>query len=450
MSPPLVSGRRRVKQQLVGLLFLGVLAGIVTLAILLYQKAFTPVVMVTLQASSIGNQLSTGGDVKARGLLVGDIRDVATDGDGATITMALKPEAAAQIPSDTKARLLPKTLFGEKFVALEFEDDSTADPLSEGDVISRDDSAVARETEQTLNDLLPLLRALKPAQVSTTLNAVSGALRGRGDQIGRNLELVDTYLKGINPDIPALGENFRGVADFADNLERTTPDIVEVLDNLSAISGNLVDQEQELNTFLTSTTGFSEELGSFLEENDERLITLARDSLPALQVYARYSPEFPCLSAGLVKQEGLARQAFGGLQPGLHITLEFAEDQNGYLPGQDEPEYGADNGPTCRGLPPNPAVVPFPIEIEVKDGYCDEQEEAPGVLTECVREEPAPVGDDAASQPAVALAQRDRDKAAVNAVIGPVLGVAPADVPDLALLLFGPVARGTQVGLASD
>ena len=36
----------------------------VTLAILLYQKAFTPVVTITLEASSIGNQLSKGGDVK--------------------------------------------------------------------------------------------------------------------------------------------------------------------------------------------------------------------------------------------------------------------------------------------------------------------------------------------------------------------------------------------------
>ncbi len=451
MSPPLVTGRRRVKQQLAGLLFLAVLAGVVALTVALYQKAFTPVVMVELKASSIGNQLSTGGDVKARGLLVGDIREVDTDGDGATITLALKPEAARQIPSDTKARLLPKTLFGEKFVALEFDDASSAEPLRDGDVIERDSSAVARETEQTLNDILPLLRALKPQQVSTTLNALSGALRGRGDQIGQNLELVDSYLREINPEIPALGENFRGVADFADNLERSTPDIVEVLDNLSAVNRNLVDQEQELNTFLTSTTGFANEMGSFLEENDERLITLARDSLPSLQVYARYSPEFGCLSRGLVKQEALASQAFGGLQPGLHITLELTKDQGGYRTG-DEPAYGADNGPTCRGLPPNPAIVPFPVDVEVTDGYCDEQEQAPGVQTECVRDEnpqPAP-GADAASQPAVALAQRDRDRQAVGAVIGPVMGVAPSDVPDLAVLLFGPMARGTEVGLSAD
>ena len=70
--------------------------------------------------------------------------------------------------------------------------------------------------------------------------------------------------------------------------------------------------------------------------------------------------------------------------------------------------------------------------------------------TECQREESPPPGLDAAANPAAALAQRDRDKAAVSAVIGPVMGVAPSDVPDLAVLLFGPMARGTEVGLAAD
>ena len=47
-------------------------------------------------------------------------------------------------------------------------------------------------------------------------------------------------------------------------------------------------------------------------------------------------------------------------------------------------------------------------------------------------------------------AQREVERAVIGSVVGPVMGIAPRDVPDLALLLFGPMARGTQVGLASD
>lgn len=447
MSPPLVTGRARVRQQLAGVLFLAVLAGLVTLTVALYQKWFTPVVMVAVETSSIGNQLSTGGDVKARGLVVGDIREVTTDGSGATVLVALRPEAAEQIPSDARARLLPKTLFGEKFVSLEFDSDSPAPPLEEGAVIPQDRTETALETEQTLNDLLPLLQSLKPAQLSVTLNALSAALRGRGDQLGENLELVDSYLQELNPEIAGLGEGFGGVADLADNLERARPDLLALLDSTSAINRNLVDQEQELSTFLSSSTTFARELTGFLDENEDRLIRLAADSLPPLRLYERYSPGYPCLLKGLDKQLPLGDDTFGGLQPGLHITLELTQDQNRYQPG-DEPEYLERSGPTCRGLPPNEPIVPFPADIEVADGYCDEQERAePGVQNGCPRdggsEPPSP-----SSDPARALAQRDRDRAAVSAAVGPVLGMAPADVPDLAVLLFGPMARGTEVGLA--
>ena len=449
MAPPLVTGRRRVQQQLAGLLFIAVLAGAVLLTVALYQKSFTDVVTVQLKADRIGNQLSTGGDVKARGLVVGEVREVSSDGSGASIELALKPEAAAQLPSDTRAQMLPKTLFGEKYVSLVFDDDSSASPLEQGDVIPMDRSETARETSEALDNLLPLLQTLKPVELSTTLNALSTALRGRGDQLGQNLELVDAYLREFNPEIAALGENFRGVADFVDNLEAARPDLLALLDDFSAISRNLVDQEQELTTFLASTTGFSEELGSFLRDNDDRLIRLAADSRAPLELYEKYAPEYPCLLKGLDQQLELGAQTFGGRVPWLHITLEFTEDQGGYQPEADEPAYGEDKGPTCRGLPPNEPIRPFPVDQEVEDGYCDEAEQAPGIQNGC-REEPFGSGASASDDPARALApQRERERAAIGAVTGPVMGLAPSEVPDLAVLLFGPLARGTEVGLAA-
>ncbi len=429
-----------VKRRLSGVLFLGVLTGLVALSVLLYNKAFTPVVEVTLRASTAGNQLSAPADVKLRGLNVGEVREITTSGDGAMLKLALDPEQVDLIPSNVQARLLPKTLFGEKYVDLVVPAQASPEPIAEGDVIPADRSTNARETEETLNDLLPLLQTLKPQQVSVTLNALSTALRGRGDQIGGNLERVDAYLREFNPEIPTLGEDFRGIADFADNLAAARPDVIALLDDLSAINRNLVDQEQELNTFLTSTTGFAGEMGGFLRENEQRLIRLAADSLPSLQVYAKYAPEFPCLAEGLDRQEERVADTFGGRQPGLHITLEFTDDQGGYRARSDEPAYKDDRGPGCYGLP-DPAIPAS--DINFQDGFRDDQ----GPDDTQAREEdggaPSPTHD-----PAAALATPQGQRSVMGAVIGPVLGVSPDDVPDLAYLLFGPMARGTEVGLS--
>lgn len=107
-----------LRLRLYGLVFIAVLALLLSLAVAVYQQAFTPVVRITLEADSLGNQLDPRADVKLRGLLVGEVRAVRADGEKATLDIALKPEHVAHIPADVHARLLPKTLFGEKYVDL--------------------------------------------------------------------------------------------------------------------------------------------------------------------------------------------------------------------------------------------------------------------------------------------------------------------------------------------
>jgi len=438
-------GRALVKLRLSGLVFLVVLAALVGLTVALYQKTFTPVVAVTLEADRVGNQLSAPTDVKLRGLIVGEVRSVAAAPNGATLQLALDPTKVSLIPNNVQAQLLPKTLFGEKFVSLVVPAAPSGQPIQAGDVIPQDRSQTARETETALNDLLPLLQTLKPEQVSLTLNALSAALRGRGDRIGANGVLVRDYLVRFNPQLPVLEQDFRGLADFADTLNAATPDIVRVLDNLSFINRSLVDQQRQLDGFLRSTTDVSGRFDSFLRQNETRLVTLAADSQPTLDVYARYSPEFPCLANGLTKSQRIIGNAFGGLQPGLHITLQVTKDQGGYVPG-DQPAYKEDRGPGCFGLP---TPVPPAKDINLQDGYYDNgppnssQRPAPGAA-------PAgapPAG--AAANPAAFLAGPTGQRMLINAAVAPVMGMAPGDVPDLALLLFGPLARGTTVGLSS-
>ena len=80
------------------------------------------------------------------------------------------------------ARIVPKTLFGEKYVALQVPADPSARSIRAGDVIS--ESRVAIEVERVLSDLYPLLRTVQPAQLNYTLTALADALEGRGDAVG--------------------------------------------------------------------------------------------------------------------------------------------------------------------------------------------------------------------------------------------------------------------------
>ncbi|MFP5218129.1 MAG: MCE family protein, partial [Actinomycetes bacterium] len=448
-----------------GLVFLLVLAGLIGLSVATYTKAFSDTVTVTLRADRIGNQLSTGGDVKVRGLIIGEVRSVRATDDGAELELHLQPEQAATVPADATAMILPKTLFGEKFVSIVYDEPASGGPqsLADGGVIEQDRSATAREFSQALDNLLPVLQTLEPEQLSVTLNAVSSALRDRGDQIGGNLVLVRQYLAEFNPELPRLAENVAGTADFADNLDAAAPDLLSLLEDFSAINRNLVRDEQAIEQVLVQTTGLAGTAESFVAENEQRFITLARVSQPNLRLYEKYAPMYPCLAYSLVDDHRAIADSFGTLQPGLHITLEFTRNNGGYVPG-DEPEYLDRSGPTCRSLGAGPRERPIPEYQDAEDGYRDGQEvnpatgersgeppdgpSGPYTYPDQRRKAPQDSGAGTTSASGLPLSAATYDRAAVGAVVAPALGVAPSEVPDVAVLLFAPVARGTVVQVA--
>src|SRR3954469_22004172 len=142
-----------------GLLLLVVIAGLTTLSILQFQQAFTPVTHVRVHVAQAGLQLLPGSDVKVRGLIVGDVADITSDGDGADLELRLDPDQARQLPHNVTVRMLPKTLFGEKYVDLVLPSQPDGH-LTDGAVIAADQTRATLEIDQALNGLLPVLRTV--------------------------------------------------------------------------------------------------------------------------------------------------------------------------------------------------------------------------------------------------------------------------------------------------
>ncbi len=412
-----------VKLRLYGVAFLAVLTLLLSLAVAVYQQAFTPVVRITLEADSLGNQLDRRADVKLRGLLVGEVREVRADGRKATLGIALKPEHVRFIPADVQARLLPKTLFGEKYVDLVVPPGSSARAIRAGDVITQDRTRVGMELQQLMNDLLPLLRTVKPGELNATLSAFAGALEGRGDRIGDNLVRVEDYLRRLNPHLPALKEDISRFADVAEMYGDAAPDLMAILRNTVTTSRTIVEKRDRLAAALTSTTGVAGTAEEFLDTDGDRLITLGRVSRPTLELFARYSPQYPCLLEGLVRQEKASEEAFRGGK--MRITLEVVRRRPAYEPGE-EPRWGERSGPDCRGLP-HPAVPAPPTKLNdgTKSG-----------------------GSGSALPAGVKVSATEAEQRAVGSLVAPVMGVPADEVPPVATLLFGPLARGTAVSVA--
>ena len=357
-----------LRNRVLGVLFVCLLltGGWLTYAV--FNKTFVDVVHVDVTTSRAGLQLPNHADVKMRGVIVGEVRSMASDGDGARLDLALSPGEVGSIPSNVTARILPKTLFGEKYVELEIPVDASSVPIAAGDVIRQ--SSVSIEVEQVLNDSYPLLTAVRPVQLSYTLNALSTALEGRGDRLGDNLVRLDSYLKQLNPLVPSIVRDLRLLAKVSDLYRDVLPDLATTLDNQVVTGNTVVDKQQQLAALFDDVAGFSDTTRDFLQANGDNIIRLGQVSLPTLDALADYAPEYPCLTQGMANWIPHMSEAYRDYT--LHITLETIPNQpTGYGPA-DNPAYGANNGPHCETLPNPPYSQanpgPQPPPGEVKDG----------------------------------------------------------------------------------
>jgi phospholipid/cholesterol/gamma-HCH transport system substrate-binding protein len=141
-------------KRILGLLFVVGLAAALSMSVLSYRKAFTPAVFVTLHTDHTGLQLNSGADVKLHGVIVGQVRAISANGRDATLRLALDPGDAAQIPDNVTAQMLPETLFGERYVALQTPAQASAAPLRNGSVIDQDHSSSAVELQRVIDSAL--------------------------------------------------------------------------------------------------------------------------------------------------------------------------------------------------------------------------------------------------------------------------------------------------------
>src|SRR5690606_36842180 len=148
----------------------------------IYNQSHIDRVEVTLQADKVGIALQGGSDVKLHGVPVGRVKSITAIADGADVTLALEPDVDVELPSDTVARLLPKTVFGERYVSLNAADLS-GPGLDDGDVILEDSSSEAVELQEVFDELLPMLEAIKPDKLAAALGDTVEMLRGQGESL---------------------------------------------------------------------------------------------------------------------------------------------------------------------------------------------------------------------------------------------------------------------------
>jgi phospholipid/cholesterol/gamma-HCH transport system substrate-binding protein len=252
----MIESRRRTTTVPLGAVFFVLLAVFIGWSVTKYDGTFDDAVNVDVVLGSAGNALPLRADVKVRGVLVGHV-DSTSVRDGAVVAhLAITPSFAPMISTDATARLLPKTLFGERYVALNVPV-GPVDPVVDGSVLEQDVSGNAVEVGVLLDGLQPLLEAIPPQDLASTLGALAQGLSGKGEQIGSTIDRLENIFEQVNADMPALQDDIRGVADLADTYSEALPSLVTALDNFRTTGNTVVERRPAVDTLIASLTSSS-------------------------------------------------------------------------------------------------------------------------------------------------------------------------------------------------
>jgi phospholipid/cholesterol/gamma-HCH transport system substrate-binding protein len=467
---PVVERRSSLRLLGTSLILVCLFFGWLTWAI--FSKAFVEYDDVKLTGSKSGLALPERADVKLRGMIVGVVRETQVHDGKVVMTLGMDPQLIERVPRDVRAEIIPKTLFGEKYISL-VPTSGTSEHLRTGDTITN--AVVPVEFEEFFNDVYPLLTAVPPEKVAYTLTALANSLEGRGDSLGQTLEDSNEYLKKFNPenrqaiaDIVALGRVSSSYARQMDNLG-------ELLRNSAEISETVTDKESELADFFEEGDQLADVLREFLEAAGTDIIATAGNSVQPLEVGAEYSTMFPCWFKGenaLINN--VVNEVFGNgtlhiafvtvtPQPSRYDKPDDPQPEHPIIPKEATLESLDFAQPEIHGYEPNPAEPddPFPAGLGT---VCDELYAAARGNPR-TPDEPFPymgkfwkafgvrnshngkLGSDAdyqRSPVSSSLAGMDSpaQKEALKRMTAGLTGVKPDEVPDVASLLISPVVRG--------
>ncbi|MFE7800687.1 MCE family protein [Nocardia sp. NPDC057440] len=437
----------KVRVRVLGIAFFVLCALFLWTTIAIYNKQFVKTVEVNLITDSVGNALTRNADVKVRGVHVGEVRSSESDGGKVTLALALDPGKAEQIPVNATARLLPKTLFGERYVDLVIPDEPSAEHLTNGVTLHQDTSGNAIEISKLLDDLLPLLQAIPPQDLAATLGSLSQALSGQGLALGETIDKLDTIFREVNVVMPDLQQDLASFADVAATYSDAAPQLIDALNNLRTTNATIVQKRSQIDTLMASLTPTAATTADFFLANHDNIIDLAADSRPALELLATYSPTYACALANFAKMKPRIDRLFGkGTdRPGSRVTIELVNTRGKYLPNQDEPRWLDTRGPWC--------VPEYPLGVDpgqytggsANDGSYQVPSRNPGDQTTGYLETPQFGVYPAGSAPTAANSPLEQQT--LGAIYGAANGVSPDQVPSWVTRIGAPAFRGSEVSV---
>lgn len=238
---------------------------------------------ITAEFARAGLNVRPGDEVRVRGVPVGTISSIDIDRDSYTAVYTLSVDPQAPIAAGTTAALVPKTLFGDKYVELQAAPGAD-EHLADGAHIPLERTSAPSEVQEVLDRLQPVLEEVDPVTFANVIASTAEGLDGAGADIAALVEALPEALATITANQQDLGRIFRAVPGVAGTLEARADQLVQVAESFGVLATTIGENEAELTRFVTSTADLSARAAELLTTEGERIDRVLSSTLSVLEL----------------------------------------------------------------------------------------------------------------------------------------------------------------------
>ncbi|WP_099025326.1 MCE family protein [Mycolicibacterium palauense] len=312
-----------------------------------FRGGFTATTPLILESKRAGLVMDPGSKVTFNGVQIGRVAAVEPlERDGTTIAqlrLDITPKYVDLIPANVNAEIAATTVFGNKYVSFTSPDNPVAARVSAGEVIQV--KGVTTEFNTLFETITSISEKVDPVKLNLTLSATAEALTGLGEKFGQSLVNGNAILDDVNPRMPQVRRDLRGLADLSEVYSSAAPDLFDSLDSAVTTARTLNARRGDLDAALLAAVGFGNTAGDVFERGGPYLVRGAADLVTTAATLDEYSPELFCTVRNFAEVAPKVAASLGGNGYSLDTNTTFLGTENPYVYPDNLPRVNAKGGP---------------------------------------------------------------------------------------------------------
>ncbi|MGV9669173.1 MCE family protein [Gordonia sp. NPDC003504] len=207
--------------------------------------------------------LKSGNEVRVAGVKVGEVTDVALDGNRVDVRFRV---SNTWIGNQTQASIQIKTVLGQKYLALNPRGSELADPG-----VPLTDTVSPYDVIEAFSDATTQIEDLDTDQLATSMSTLSEAFSGTAGDMGPALDGISR----LSNTIASRDQQVQKLLAATKDTSKILADRNETFVRLIAGAGQLLDElnnrQKNISALLASTTSLSTALTGIVRDNEQQI-----------------------------------------------------------------------------------------------------------------------------------------------------------------------------------